>query len=74
MEDAVQVCLQHVQSLNQAPKHEDRLPDDKSDFFRRLLAQRGEDSAVSDLESGNRNMPISNNTDPQQEPLLSRKS
>ncbi|XP_048231840.1 probable sulfate transporter 4.2 isoform X2 [Ricinus communis] len=71
--DAVQVCLQHVQSLNQPPKRPDPSLDDKSSFFRRLLKQKEDDSSVSDLESGDRNMSISKNTDPHLEPLLSRK-
>ncbi|KAJ9160034.1 hypothetical protein P3X46_025475 [Hevea brasiliensis] len=67
MHDAVQVCLQHVQSISQEPRHPDLLPVDKPGFFQRLLKQREEDLSVAKLESGN-------NSDSQLEPLLSRKS
>ncbi|XP_050210633.1 sulfate transporter 4.1, chloroplastic-like isoform X2 [Mercurialis annua] len=72
--DAVQVCLQHVQSSNQTPKLADSLKDDKSSFFRRLLKERDNDSSVADVESGDTKLLISKNIDPQLEPLLSRKS
>ncbi|XP_041000401.1 probable sulfate transporter 4.2 isoform X1 [Juglans microcarpa x Juglans regia] len=62
--DAVQVCLQHVQSLKETSKTSDPQPDDKPNLFQRLWKQRGEDLAIANLESGS----------PQSEPLLSRKS
>ncbi|XWS75040.1 hypothetical protein CRYUN_Cryun01aG0051000 [Craigia yunnanensis] len=39
--DAVQVCLQHVQSIREAPKASDPSPEEKPSFFHRLLRQRG---------------------------------
>ncbi|XP_043814269.1 sulfate transporter 4.1, chloroplastic isoform X2 [Manihot esculenta] len=74
--DAVQVCLQHVQSMNQAPAstHTDPLPEDKLSFFQRLLKQRADDLSVSELESGDRRLLISKDRDSQLEPLLFRKS
>ncbi|KAG8645121.1 hypothetical protein MANES_10G037500v8 [Manihot esculenta] len=65
MHDAVQVCLQHVRSINQETKHPDPLPVDEPDIFRRLLNQIEEDLSVAKLESGDI-------TDSQLEPLLSR--
>ncbi|KAF5453510.1 hypothetical protein F2P56_028407 [Juglans regia] len=62
--DAVQVCLQHVQSFKETSKTSDPQPDDKPNLFQRLWKQRGEDLAIANLESGS----------PQSEPLLSRKS
>ncbi|XP_062155383.1 probable sulfate transporter 4.2 isoform X2 [Alnus glutinosa] len=73
--DAVQVCLQHVQSLKQTSKTPDPSPEDKKlSLFQRLLKQRGEDLSITDLESGNQTSLTSKDTDPQLEPLLSRKS
>ncbi|WCJ19512.1 sulfate transporter 4.1 [Euphorbia peplus] len=72
--DAVQVCLQHVQSLNHVPKDPNLLADDKSNFLRRLLKQREEDSAVADVESGNKNLSVNKREGPESEPLLFRKS
>ncbi|KAL5569148.1 hypothetical protein UlMin_025723 [Ulmus minor] len=73
--DAVQVCLQHVQSLKEkTPRAADpALGDDSnSSFLQRLLQQRAEDSSISQLESGNRR--VESKDDPQLEPLLSRKA
>ncbi|XP_052188215.1 probable sulfate transporter 4.2 isoform X3 [Diospyros lotus] len=71
--DAVQVCLQHVQSLkDEMPKTADRSPG----LFQRLLKQRAEEfSAAGGLESGDSQSPILKNdvVDPQLEPLLSRR-
>lgn len=64
MHDAVQVCLQHVRSINQETKHPDPLPVDEPGIFRRLLNQREEDLSVAKLESGDI-------TDSELEPLLS---
>jgi len=66
--DAVQVCLQHVQSLNQTPKNPDSFAEDKPSFFQRLSKQREEDLSIAELESGDKI------TEPHLEPLLSRKS
>ncbi|KAL5800102.1 hypothetical protein ACOSQ4_032986 [Xanthoceras sorbifolium] len=71
--DAVQVCLQHVQSLIETPKTADPLPDDKPSFFQRLLEHNREDISIAEMESGNDRPSDSRNTDPQLEPLLSRK-
>ncbi|XP_038992099.1 probable sulfate transporter 4.2 [Hibiscus syriacus] len=74
--DAVQVCLQHVQSITESPKASDPSHEGKASFFQRLLKQREEDLSVSELESGNKtNEPSdSMHIDPQLEPLLSRRS
>ncbi|XP_028075888.1 sulfate transporter 4.1, chloroplastic-like isoform X4 [Camellia sinensis] len=72
--DAVQVCLQHVQSLDVSPKAPKPLSEDKSTFFQRLSKQRTEEFPTADLESGERHSRISKDADPQLEPLLSRKS
>ncbi|KAJ9175652.1 hypothetical protein P3X46_014189 [Hevea brasiliensis] len=74
MHDAVQVCLQQVQSIKQALKQPDPLLDDKLSFFQRLLEQREDDLSAAELESGDKRLLISKNTDSQLEPLLSRKS
>ncbi|XP_009357656.2 probable sulfate transporter 4.2 isoform X3 [Pyrus x bretschneideri] len=65
--DAVQVCLQRVQSLKETPKAADPSSEERLSSFQRLLRQRAEDSSVSELESGTQ-------INPQLEPLLSRKS
>ncbi|KAJ6432728.1 hypothetical protein OIU84_019885 [Salix udensis] len=49
--DAVQVCLQHVQSLNQTPKNPVSSGEDKQDFFQRLSKQREEDLSIAELEA-----------------------
>ncbi|KAB1217978.1 Sulfate transporter 4.1, chloroplastic [Morella rubra] len=72
--DAVQVCLQHVQGLKDTSKTSDPLPDVEPSLFQRLLKQRGEDESIANLESGNRQSATTEDTDPQLEPLLSRKS
>ncbi|KAK8999404.1 hypothetical protein V6N11_070571 [Hibiscus sabdariffa] len=74
--DAVQVCLQHVQSITESPKASDPSHEGKSSFFQRILKQRAEDSLVSELESGNNTNNPSDPTheDPRLEPLLSRRS
>lgn len=71
--DAVQVCLQHVQSLNETPKASEALSDDYPSFFQRLLGQRAEGFSTEELESGDRQSPASKDKDPQLEPLLSRR-
>ncbi|KAL6977305.1 Sulfate transporter 4.1, chloroplastic [Sarracenia purpurea var. burkii] len=77
--DAVQVCLQQVQNFNEAPKAAaEPLPDNTRSFFPWLLRQRSEEysaaAAAAKLESGDTRSPISNDADPQLEPLLSRRS
>jgi len=72
--DAVQVCLQHVQSLNQTPKNPDSFAEDKPSFFQRLSKQREEDFSIAELESGDKETSVPKFTEPQLEPLLSRKS
>lgn len=72
--DAVQVCLQHVQSLKETANAPYPLPDDKLSFLQRLLKSRGEDLSIAELESGAQRPPDFKNTDPKLEPLLSRKT
>ncbi|KAJ7971323.1 Sulfate transporter [Quillaja saponaria] len=72
--DAVQVCLQHVQGVNETSKSSNLSPEDKPSYLKRLLKQRGEDFSISESESGNRKPLIFKQTDPQLEPLLSKKS
>ncbi|KAG8390888.1 hypothetical protein BUALT_Bualt01G0130400 [Buddleja alternifolia] len=71
--DAVQVCLQHVQRLNESsPRTQASLLENKSSIFQRLMKQRGGEGEISpsQLESGNNN----NNSSSHLEPLLSKKS
>ncbi|CAI0411456.1 unnamed protein product [Linum tenue] len=68
--DAVQVCLQQVQSLHQTSSP---AAESKPNRFERLLKQRGEDLSVAELESGQRKASASRNGDPNLEPLLSHK-
>ncbi|KAE9595209.1 putative SLC26A/SulP transporter [Lupinus albus] len=73
--DAVQVCLQHVQSLkggSNISQSSHALSEDRSSFYGRLLKQAGENLAISDLESGNGRSPLSMDKDPHLEPLLSK--
>ena len=72
--DAVQVCLQHVQSLHETPKTTEPLFDDTPSFFKMLLKHRAEEFSAAELESCDRHSSISNDTDPQLEPLLPRRS
>lgn len=72
--DAVQVCLQHVQSLKETPNAAVPLPDDKLSFLQSLRKSRGEDLSIAELESGAQKPSDFKNTDPKLEPLLSRKS
>lgn len=72
--DAVQVCLQHVQSLKVTPKMVDPSTEERQSSFQRFLRQRAEDSSLSELESGNQTRLVTEESDPQLEPLLSRKS
>ncbi|XP_052623164.1 sulfate transporter 4.1, chloroplastic [Lactuca sativa] len=73
--DAVQVCLQHVpNSNNPPPKIPELSPEKRSRFLERLSEKRKEDLSTSEMESGEKDIIISNDPDPQLEPLLSRKS
>lgn len=72
--DAVQVCLQHVQSVKETPRLPESLADDRPNFLQRLSKYRVEDISISALESGNCKSSDSRNVDPKLEPLLSRKS
>ncbi|KAK4425206.1 Sulfate transporter 4.1, chloroplastic [Sesamum alatum] len=67
--DAVQVCLQHVQRLNESPGTQSSLLENKSSIFQRVLRQRQEEVSLSQLESGNREIDTSH-----LEPLLSKKA
>ncbi|KAL3523767.1 hypothetical protein ACH5RR_016601 [Cinchona calisaya] len=71
--DAVQVCLQHVQSLTEAPKTSESPLDNRPSFLRRLLKQRTEEVSNTDLESGQKQNSSYKDADPQLEPLLLRK-
>lgn len=71
--DAVQVCLQHVQSLKETPNAAVPLPDDKLGFLQSLRKSRGEDLSIAELESGAQMPSDFKNIDPKLEPLLSRK-
>lgn len=70
--DAVQVCLQHVESLKETTMRSVSSPNDASTYIQRLVKSRNEDLSVSQLESGFQKLPSSNEIDPQLEPLLSR--
>ncbi|KAK9913394.1 hypothetical protein M0R45_037212 [Rubus argutus] len=72
--DAVQVCLQHVQSLKVTPNMVDPSTEERQSSFQRFLRQRAEVSLLSELESGNQTPLVTEESDPQLEPLLSRKS
>ncbi|XP_011021488.1 PREDICTED: sulfate transporter 4.1, chloroplastic-like isoform X2 [Populus euphratica] len=72
--DAVQVCLQHVQSSSQSPKKPDPSAEDKPRIFKRLSKQREEDLSIAELESGDNKTSAPKHTKPHLEPLLSRKS
>ncbi|PON75325.1 SLC26A/SulP transporter [Parasponia andersonii] len=73
--DAVQVCLQHVQSLKDTPKSAaDPVLGEKPSFLQRLLEQRADDSSIAQLESGHLKSPVSEDNGSQLEPLLSRKA
>lgn len=75
--DAVQVCLQHVNSVNESPKSANSpLDSGKPSFLKRLLKQRGEDFLSSQLEAGQRTdaaAPAQSGDDHLEEPLLAKK-
>ncbi|XP_009778471.1 sulfate transporter 4.1, chloroplastic [Nicotiana tabacum] len=71
--DAVQVCLQHVQRLNEFPKAQEFLTENKPSLFQRLLNQRKDEFSQPELESGFQESFLTKGADPQLEPLLSKK-
>ncbi|CAN4096032.1 unnamed protein product [Withania somnifera] len=71
--DAVQICLQHVQRLTEFPKAQDSFAENKPSLFQRLLNQRKDELSQPELESGVRESLLSKDTNPQLEPLLSKK-
>lgn len=76
--DAVQVCLQHVQSIKETSKITDAPPgasvENKPSYLQRLLKLRGEELSFPELESGGQQPSTSGDTDSHLEPLLPRKS
>uniref|UniRef100_A0A165WFF6 STAS domain-containing protein n=1 Tax=Daucus carota subsp. sativus TaxID=79200 RepID=A0A165WFF6_DAUCS len=68
--DAVQTCLQHVQSLSASGKSPELESDYRPNLFQRVLKPRAEDFTTSELESGYKHVPISKETNPNLEPLL----
>ncbi|PHU18560.1 putative sulfate transporter 4.2 [Capsicum chinense] len=72
--DAVQICLQHVQRLTEFPKAQDFLAENKPSLFQRLLNQRKDEFFQPELESGVRESLLSKDTNPQLEPLMSKKT
>lgn len=74
--DAVQVCLQHVQSLKPGSERShsshSSSSEDKPSFFSQLFKQREESRTTTDLESGNGRPPLAPIRDSQSEPLLSK--
>ncbi|KAL2329633.1 hypothetical protein Fmac_017214 [Flemingia macrophylla] len=66
--DAVQVCLQHVQSLKAGSNSSQS--DDKPSLLARLFKERGDNLSIADLESGNGRPPLPRDRDSQLEPLL----
>ena len=72
MHDAVQICLQHIQSLNGSPRASDSFVQGKSSFFIKP-SLRKQISPNVDLEMGEETALVSTSSDHQlQEPLLSR--
>nr|XP_027104547.1 sulfate transporter 4.1, chloroplastic-like [Coffea arabica] len=72
--DAVQVCLQHVQNLNEAhKKSSESLVDDRPSFLRSPMKQRAGEFSSTDLETGHKSTLGSKDSDSQLEPLLFRK-
>ncbi|KAG9145331.1 hypothetical protein Leryth_008266 [Lithospermum erythrorhizon] len=69
--DAVQVCLQYVQSWNESPKS---VQENKPNKFQRALRQRTEEFAATDMETGGRQGFISADANSNLEPLLSKRS
>ncbi|KAG4937640.1 hypothetical protein JHK85_052559 [Glycine max] len=73
--DAVQVCLQHVQSLKGAsnsPQAPFSSVENKPSLFARLSKERVEKLSITDLESGNGRPPLPEERDSKLEPLLSK--
>ncbi|XP_073305704.1 sulfate transporter 4.1, chloroplastic-like isoform X2 [Primulina huaijiensis] len=75
--DAVQVCLQHVQSLNDSspsPRTPMSMLEDKPSLFQRFFKYKPQESSPSQLESGSRQSLISKDESNHLEPLLTKKS
>ncbi|CAJ2669381.1 unnamed protein product [Trifolium pratense] len=74
--DAVQVCLQHVQSLKpgyeSSQSSRSSTSDEKPSFLSQLFKPREESRTPTDLESGNGRPPLAPIRDSQSEPLLSK--
>ncbi|KAL3655879.1 Sulfate transporter 4.1, chloroplastic [Castilleja foliolosa] len=72
--DAVQVCLQNVQSLSGSSKSQSSLPVNTLSLSQRPPRQRTKEDYLSRLESGNREITISKDdiTGSHLEPLLSK--
>ncbi|CAA2957921.1 sulfate transporter, chloroplastic-like, partial [Olea europaea subsp. europaea] len=70
--DAVRVCLQQVQNLNEFPKKpEPSLENNRPGHFQKLLKERTEDFCISQLESGNlQNFTFSDDNTHLEPPLL----
>ncbi|OVA03550.1 STAS domain [Macleaya cordata] len=61
--DAVQVCLQHVQSLKETPKVVDSITEKKPNFIQRLNKQQEDYGSNPELESGNKETRFLINTE-----------
>ncbi|KAI7753594.1 hypothetical protein M8C21_021428, partial [Ambrosia artemisiifolia] len=74
--DAVQVCLQYVQSSTPSPKTPQVSLHNSTSFSERLNERlnRKDDLTASEMESGERERLLSTDADPMVQPLLSRKS
>lgn len=71
--DAVQVCLQQLQSLNESPETPSSFAEDRMSFLQRLHRQR-DDPSIAAMESGDKKASEPGNENPRlSEPLLSRK-
>ncbi|KAI7753587.1 hypothetical protein M8C21_021421 [Ambrosia artemisiifolia] len=74
--DAVQVCLQYVQTSTPSPKTPQVSLHNSTSFSERLNERlnRKDDLTASEMESGERERLLSTDADPMVQPLLSRKS
>ncbi|KAM0010043.1 putative SLC26A/SulP transporter, STAS domain, sulfate anion transporter, STAS domain superfamily [Helianthus debilis subsp. tardiflorus] len=73
--DAVQVCLQYVQTLTPSPKTPHLSLHNSTSFSERLNERmnRKEDLTAAEMESGEREQLLSGDADPIMQPLLARK-
>ncbi|XP_051116171.1 sulfate transporter 4.1, chloroplastic-like [Andrographis paniculata] len=71
--DAVQVCLQHVQSLSDSPRAQSSIQDNKPSIIQRLMQHRPDEMSLSQLESGGREIFSFKDDGSHLEPLLRRK-